>query len=167
MNKKEVMTQKTHWKKLTNPNYLGSWDIPQGGELVVTIKQVVQEKVMSTRGEQEDCIVAKLDGGFKPLILNATNCKTIAKLCESNFIEDWAGHRIVLITQKVRAFGEVVDAIRVKSTASKKEVLSPASPRWSGALQALRDGKTSVAVILKNFTVPSQYLKELREAENA
>jgi len=161
--------QKTHWKKLTNPNYLGSWDIPQGDELVVTIKKVVQEKVMSARGEQEDCIVAYLDGQ-KPFILNVTNCKTIAKICESSFIEDWTGKSIALITQKVRAFGDTVDAIRVKPVkvaAKQKETLSPASSRWQKALEALKNGTTTVEFIASKFTIAPQDLETLKGVSNA
>ena len=49
----------------------------------------------------------------------------------------------------------------------KKPVLTPENPRWQGAVQALKEGRTSVAVILNNFVVPYEFLEELREAENA
>jgi hypothetical protein len=38
---------KTHWKKLTNPNYLGAYDFQQGEKRIVTIKEVIQEKVLN------------------------------------------------------------------------------------------------------------------------
>ena len=49
----------------------------------------------------------------------------------------------------------------------KKPVLTPENPRWQGAVQALKEGRTSVAVILNNFVVPYEFLEELKEAENA
>ena len=44
---------KTHWKKLTNPNYLGSWCFQPGEEKVVTIREVKQEIVQNQNGKEE------------------------------------------------------------------------------------------------------------------
>lgn len=103
----------THWKKLTNPNYLGSYAFNPGEEKIVTIESVMKEPVMGEGGRTEDCIVAHLVNE-KPLVLNKTNCKAITKLLGTPYIEEWAGHKIVLAVQRVKAFGEDVDAIRVK-----------------------------------------------------
>lgn len=103
----------THWKKLTSPNYLGSYAFNPGEEKIVTIESVGKESVTGESGRAEDCIVAHLVNE-KPLILNKTNCKAITKLLGTPYIEEWAGHKIVLAVQRVKAFGEDVDAIRVK-----------------------------------------------------
>jgi hypothetical protein len=108
----------THWKKLTNPNYIGSHDFQPGQELTVTIEGVTNEMVKCFDGKQlkeESCIVVRLKGAKKPMILNKTNAKIIAKNLESNYIEDWVGKQITLYVAKVRAFGEFVEAIRVKA----------------------------------------------------
>lgn len=103
----------THWKKLTNPNYLGAYAFAPGEEKIVTIESVAQESVIGAEGRSDVCIVAHLVGE-KPLILNKTNCKAISKLLGTPYIEEWAGHRITLAVQKVKAFGEDTDAVRVK-----------------------------------------------------
>ena len=103
----------THWKKLTNPNYLGAYAFEAGEEKIVTIDFVEQEEVISTDGKAEVCIVAHL-AGEKPLILNKTNCKAISRLLGTPYIEEWSGHRITLAVQRVKAFGEETDAVRVK-----------------------------------------------------
>ena len=103
----------THWKKLTNPNYLGAYAFEAGEEKIVTIDFVEQEEVISTDGKTEVCIVAHL-AGEKPLILNKTNCKAISRLLGTPYIEEWSGHRITLAVQRVKAFGEETDAVRVK-----------------------------------------------------
>lgn len=105
----------THWKKLTNPNYIGSHDFQPGQEITVTIESVAKEMVKNQEGKEESCIVAKLKGAQKPLILNKTNCKLITKVVGTPYIEEWTGHKIILIVSKVKAFGDVVDAIRVKN----------------------------------------------------
>lgn len=104
----------THWKKLTNPNYLGSYAFDPGEEKIVTIDHVAQEEVIGQEGKASMCIVAYLVNE-KPLILNKTNCKAISKLLNTPYIEEWGGHKIVLAVQRIRAFGDDnVEAVRVK-----------------------------------------------------
>lgn len=103
----------THWKKLTNPNYLGAYAFNPGEEKIVTIDYVAQEEIVGAEGRSDRCIVAHLVGE-KPLILNKTNCKAITKLLGTPYIEEWAGARIVLQVQRVKAFGEDTDAVRIK-----------------------------------------------------
>ncbi|MBR3334335.1 MAG: hypothetical protein IKG23_08615 [Clostridia bacterium] len=103
----------THWKKLTNPNYLGAYAFDPGEEKIVTIEYVAQEEVIGAEGRNDRVIVAHLVNE-KPLILNKTNCKAITKLLNTPYIEEWAGARITLAVQRVKAFGEDTDAVRVK-----------------------------------------------------
>lgn len=103
----------THWKKLTSPNYLGAYAFDPGEEKIVTIDHVTRETVTGPEGKTEECIVAYLEGE-KPLILNKTNCKAIERLLKTPYIEEWAGSRITLAVQRVKAFGDEVDAVRVK-----------------------------------------------------
>jgi hypothetical protein len=110
--------QVTHWKKLTNPNYVGAHDFQPGQELTVTIESVANEVVKCFDGKQlkeETCIVAKLKGAKKPMILNKTNCKIISRNLDSSYVEEWVGKQITLYVAKVRAFGETVEALRVKA----------------------------------------------------
>lgn len=105
-------TNKTHWKKLTNPNYLGSYAFQPGEEKIVTIKEVRREIIQNERGKEE-CTVAHFVEDVKPLVLNKTNCDTITKVWGTPYIEDWSGHKIILKVKKVSAFGDLVDAVRV------------------------------------------------------
>lgn len=105
----------THWKKLTNPDYLGAYAFDKGEEKTATIARVGREIVMGAEGKKEECTVAHFqEPGLKPLVLNATNCKAITKLYGTAYIEEWAGKRIIMRVQQVKAFGEVVDAVRIK-----------------------------------------------------
>lgn len=111
------METKTHWKKLTNPNYIGAWDFEPGQELTVTIKEIKQERVKNQDGKEENCTVAYFveSKTGKGLILNKTNMKMIQKVYGTPYIQDWVGKKITLSVAKVKAFGDVVDAIRVKN----------------------------------------------------
>ena len=107
----------THWKKLTNPNYLGAYAFEQGEEKTGTIDFVKSENVMGADGKSEECIVCHFrESGLKPLILNKTNCKTISKLYNTPYIENWAGKKITMCVKQVKAFGDVTDAVRIKNT---------------------------------------------------
>jgi hypothetical protein len=104
----------THWKKLTNPNYIGSEILQPGQELKLTIEKVQKEQVKTAEGSQE-CIVAYFKGGQKGMIINKTNAKIITKVVDTPYIEQWAGKSIIIYAAKVRAFGEMVEALRVKN----------------------------------------------------
>jgi hypothetical protein len=106
----------THWKKLTNPNYLGAYSIDDGKDLILTIKSVANEMVVGSDGKKEECVVAHfVEHGTKPMILNSTNMKMISKLFGTPFIEQWTSRKIQIGTERVKAFGEVTDALRVRN----------------------------------------------------
>lgn len=105
--------EKTHWKKLTNPDYLGSYDFQQGEERIVTVKKVNREMVSGADGKKEECTVVHFIEPFKPLIMNATNSKMLTKLSDSPYIEDWTGKSFKLAVRKIKAFGEYVEALRI------------------------------------------------------
>lgn len=103
----------THWKKLNNPDYLGSWAFGEGEERTLTIREVTRESVTGADGKAEDCTVVHWQEQDKPLILNVTNSKMITKLAETPYIEKWPGLRVTLQVKSVSAFGDTVDAVRV------------------------------------------------------
>ena len=110
---------KTHWKKLTNPDYLGAYALEDGKDMIVTIKNVSVQSITGQNGQKEDAVVCELEG-MKPMILNKTNMKRIEKVCGSPYIEDWAGHDIQLYTEMVSAFGTTTMALRVRDFVPKK-----------------------------------------------
>ena len=104
----------THWKKLINPDYLGAYSLDPGKDIILTIGSVKKEMITGTDGKKEECIVCHWQENQKPMILNSTNCKTISKLLKTPYIERWAGHRIQIGAEVVSAFGEKVEALRVR-----------------------------------------------------
>ena len=103
----------THWKKLENPDYIGAYAFQPGEEKTVTIKAVRREMIIGADGKKEECTVVHFVEPEKPLILNATNGKMIAKMADTPYIEQWMGVRIALVVRDVKAFGETVPAVRV------------------------------------------------------
>ena len=107
----------THWKKLTNPDYLGAYALEPGQEIVVTIQTIRKEMVPGKDGKESECIVAYFAEDLKPMILNVTNCETIQALAGSAYVEDWPGTKVQIYAAKVKAFGELVEALRIRPTA--------------------------------------------------
>lgn len=105
----------THWKSMTNPNYLGVYSLPECRDIILTIKSVGQELVMGADGSKEECVVMHFHEPVKPFICNKTNLKQITKLLKTPYVEQWYGHKIQIGNEKVKAFGDVVDALRVRS----------------------------------------------------
>jgi hypothetical protein len=105
---------KTHWKKLTNPDYLGAYALEDGKDVVLTINHVREEVVTGTGGKKDNCVVCHFAENVKPMILNATNMKTITSLLGTPYIEDWSGKKIQIGIEKVKYAGDLVDALRVR-----------------------------------------------------
>ncbi|MBQ7654517.1 MAG: hypothetical protein IJS17_05535 [Clostridia bacterium] len=114
----------THWKKLTNPNYLGVYSLENGKDMILTIDKLRQEQVIGSDGKKGECLVCYFVENVKPMIMNKTNLKQIEKLAESPMIEEWHGLRIQIGSEKVKAFGEVVDALRVRNTKPEEEKIA-------------------------------------------
>lgn len=148
---------KTHWKKQFNYDYLGSYSINEGSQLILTIKNTTKEMVSNTGGKKEECFVCYFNETKKPMILNRTNCKTIESLY-SPFIEDWPGKKIILYVEKgVKAFGNEVDALRVRAEYpdEKKPELLPDTQKWTEAVAHLLAGN-SIASIEKSWSLSKE-----------
>lgn len=100
-----------------NPNYLGNWDIETPNrEITVTITKIVDEKVAGNSGREDVCTVAYFKEDFKPMILNITNKKRLFKLYKTKDTDNLVGKRITITTERVKAFGDIYDALRIKPT---------------------------------------------------
>ena len=108
---------KTHIDKLRNPNYLGGWDLQdengKTNDIIVTIKEVKSEFVFNQKAQMEEPVLTVFFDECKPIILNATNRKTLKKVTDTSYIEEMAGKRIQLTTKRIKAFGDFHDAIRI------------------------------------------------------
>jgi hypothetical protein len=107
------METKTHWRQLVNLAYIGAYSL-DGKDLTVKILSVKQELVTGDKGKEEPCTVAQLEGQ-KPFIINRTNAKTISKLYNTPYVEDWAGKLITLYPTTTKVAGETVECLRIRA----------------------------------------------------
>lgn len=90
---------KTHWKALADSSeYLGKQHIdPDAGDLVVTIKKAGEQEVFNSKTKRKDVArVVEFVEDVRPMIFNATNCRTVEAIYGSGYVEDWAGKKIAI-----------------------------------------------------------------------
>jgi len=148
----------THWKKLTNPDYLGSYDFAPGEERIVTVKKVVREMVTGSGGKKEECTVCYFEENYKPMILNSTNCKSITKLAESPYIEEWQGKSFKIVVSRISAFGETVDALRIKAekVIKAKPILTVGTPNFEACRKAYKADPNQLEKIKAKYEVSKE-----------
>jgi hypothetical protein len=156
----------THYRKVFDSPYLSSMDVVE--PITLHIARVTQE-VDKTKKSKDVFNTAYFTEQFirpgeklKPMILNATNSKMVAKLAGSPFIENWHGLRITVYVEKGIKFGrETVDGLRVMPAAVRK-ALTPANAKlWSAAKEAyLRDG--NLDAVLAKAEISEEHQGQLR-----
>lgn len=146
---------KTHWKVLQNPDYIGAYSLMGTGvpvDLTVQIKSIARQQVIGQDGKKDECTVAQLVGQ-KPFIINATNAKTITKIYGSPFIEDWAGKKITLYVAKVKIAGDTVEALRIRAEKPKLPELTPQHEKWEGAKKSITDKNATIEQIKQHYII--------------
>lgn len=101
------------YRKYLDKNYLGAWDVPDDGDLILTIDHAERNEVQNERGKETKTVLYFKED-YKPMILNKVNPDSISKALGSTKLEDWEGKRIAIFSEKVNAFGGVKDALRVR-----------------------------------------------------
>jgi hypothetical protein len=131
-----------------NPNYLGSWDLDDvpGHELTLTIEKIKDEEVV-TNGKGENCTVCHwTDKAYKPMILNVTNKKTLCRLYKTKDTEQLKGKSVIIGIDKVKAFGDIHDALRIRNRMPAKTTAPAQKCEECGKDIAASNGMTSKQV---------------------
>ena len=84
--------------------------------MILTISDVKEEMVQNQQGSEKKPVLY-FQGDHKPLILNTTNMKAIAKACGTDYMDEWCGKNIQLYGDQVSAFGTTTRAVRVRDFA--------------------------------------------------
>ncbi len=97
------------------PKYLGSWDLYElpNQKIQVTIREIREEAVEDTKGQKKKKAVMYFAENVKPMILNIENKKRLAKIFMTRDNAAFVGKRIEIGYEKVKAFGDIHDALRI------------------------------------------------------
>lgn len=167
------MSEKTHYRKAFDSPYLSSADIVE--PTVLTVQRVVLEadKTKKTKDlfntayfvEKEIRAGEKL----KPMILNATNSKTMKALTGTPFIDDWRNVAITVYVDGAVRFGkETVEGLRISPVPPQlgKKALTPANARaWANAKAAYKRDGNLVAVLERVDISPEDQMLLIEQCE--
>lgn len=111
---------KTHFRKAFDSPYLSSADIVEPTILTIARVSLEPDKTKKTKDvfNTAHFVERELRPGekLKPMILNATNSKTLRSLTGSPFIEDWAGFKVTVYVDTNVKFGkETLEGLRILS----------------------------------------------------
>lgn len=134
---------KTHYRKAFDSPYLSSADLVE--PTVLTIKRVGLEPDRTKKTKDvfntAHFVEREIRPGepLKPMILNATNSKTLRALTGSAFLEDWQNVRVTIyVDQNVRFGKEVTEGLRISPHAPVGRRIEPGTKAWESAKLAYR-----------------------------
>ena len=158
------MTEKTHYRKAFDSPYLSSADIVEPTVLTIKHVRLETDRTKKTKDEFNTAhfVEAEIRRGekLKPMILNASNSKTLKGLTGSPFIEDWVNVRITVYVDPAVRFGkETVEGLRISPHApEQRKTLTPAMKKaWANAKAAFhRDGNLNAVLEHMDMTPEHQ-----------
>lgn len=125
---------KMHWKMNPNKNYLGSQDLLDGKDVILTIASVKWEIITNPRKSEENNNTFQASTEekrvirfvetpenkvwLKPWIVNETNAERIMKVTNTKFMEDAIGKKIQIGIEEVKVKKELMDGLRVRNILS-------------------------------------------------
>ena len=117
-----------HYRSMFDAKYIGSWDLPAGKDVVVTIAKVAGEELNNGRTKNKKPVISFV-GKEKTFVANKTNCKAIAGMY-GTMTEAWIGKKIALYVTKTHdpGGGGEIDCIRVRPTVPKGKAAAEPAP---------------------------------------
>lgn len=109
------------FRKFMDKSFLGSWDVPDGSDLVLTIDHVSKDDVQNEKGREKKMTLHFRERDYKPMICNTTNAKAISKAYGSTKVEDWENKKISIYKATISAFGQTQECLRVREYPPKTD----------------------------------------------
>lgn len=165
--------EKTHYRKAFNSPYLSSADITE--PTVLTIQRVALEpdKTKKTKDAFNTAYFSEKEirkgEPLKPMILNATNSKTLKNLAGSAYIDDWNNISVTIYVDSNVRFGkETMEGLRISPVSPKKmQFIVPGTKAWENAKAAyIRDGNLHAVLERVSMTADNQarLIEECKDA---
>lgn len=123
--------------EMIESKYLKQTDVD--GDMLVTVVKVGRANVAKENEEPEYKWLIKFQEFQKPMVLNATNIKRLARACGSDDTDDWATKQVVLyVDHDVEFAGNVVGGLRIRA-AQKEPVRKPPTQKTGGTFDQMDD----------------------------
>lgn len=159
---------KTHYRKAFDSPYLSSADIVEPTVLTVKFVSLEMDRTKKTKDlfNTAHFVERELRVGepLKPMILNATNSKTMKGLTNTPFIDDWRDVRITIyVDHNVRFGKESVEGLRISPHMPEKKALTPDNRKaWEAAKVAYKRDK-SLDKVLARMAMSREHQEQLMD----
>lgn len=160
------MTDKTHYRKAFDSPYLASADIVEPTVLTVKYVRLESDRTKKTKDKFNTAYFAEKEirpgEPLKPMILNATNSKTMKALTGSAWIDDWNDVRVTVYVDHNVKFGkDNVEGLRISPQAPARRVVTPNMAKaWENAKAAYRrDG--NLDAVLARADISEEHKEQL------
>lgn len=157
------------FRKFMDKSFLGSWDVPDDKDLILTIDYAAKDEVQNEKGREKKLTLHFKERDFKPMVCNTTNAKAISKAYNSTRVEDWENKKISIYKATISAFGATQECLRVRDYVPKTDEYFCED---CGELVTDHDRFKAKAIANNAFTKFGRYLcfdcaqKAKKEAEN-
>ena len=159
-----IHTDKTHYRKAFDSPYLSSADITEPTRLTIARVALEADKSKKTKDVMNTAYFVEREirpgEKLKPMILNATNSKTMKSITGSAFLEDWVNVPITVYVESGIKFGrDIVDGLRIMRQPNRPQI-TPEHPRWNAAKAAYkRDGH--LEAVLEKADISEEHQRQL------
>ena len=154
---------KTHYRAAFNSPYLSSADLVDAMHFTVKCVRLEPDLTKKTKDKFNTAhfVEKEIRPGeqLKPMILNASNSKTMKGLSGSPFIDDWNNIEVMIYVDSNVRFGrDTVEGLRISPNKPEKKELTPDNKvKWEGAKTAYkRDGSLDKVLAKVNISKVNQ-----------
>lgn len=124
--------------EMIDSKYLKQTDVED--EISVTIEKVGKANVAKKGDEPEYKWLIRFKEFEKPMVLNSTNIKRLAKACDSDDTDEWTGKQVVLyVDPDVEFAGNIVGGLRIRSKAKAHGTTQVPSKTTGGKFDDMED----------------------------
>jgi hypothetical protein len=152
-----------HFRSMFASDYVGSWEIPKGRDVVLTIARVEAGQLNRPgKRDKEPKPILHFEGKKKGLVMNKTNCLTLEDMFGPD-TDDWVGKRIAIYTTTTQFGRQTVDCIRIRDKSPRAGLQRAAtaplvttdgevveegepSPLFAKLMTSILDARTQVAL---------------------
>jgi hypothetical protein len=165
------MTEKTHYRKAFDSPYLSSADIVEPTALTISQVRLETDRTKKTKDSFNTAYFVEKEirkgEALKPMILNATNSKTMKKITGTPFIDDWKNIQVtVYVDHNVRFGKETLDGLRISPDVKKRSELTPAfTKNWENAKAAFKRDGNLKSVLARVDISPENQERLIAECE--
>jgi hypothetical protein len=124
--------------EMIDSKYLKQTDVAD--EMLVTVQKVGKANVARKGDEPEYKWLVRFTEFEKPMVLNSTNIKRLAKACDSEDTDEWTGKQVILyVDPDVEFGGNIVGGLRIRAKAKSSGVRQEPSKTTGGKFDDMSD----------------------------